>query len=155
MDGRADGGGWVEDALTLAQILAQGERGAKLASIASKKLGRSEGVESRNRVCILWRLPVMPVTSSILCSSARRGRRERGECRCGEQGIFSFPYPVIISSSTSPPPPPPPTLAADENICCWRPPSRDPSDHEGRQGQLDRVGWRRQHFLTKSGCEVG
>ena len=40
----------------------------------------------------------MPVTSSIL-SSASAG--------CGEQGIFSFPYPVIISSSTSPPPPPP------------------------------------------------
>ena len=153
MDGwtDADGGGWVEDALTLAQILAQGERGAKLASIASKKLGRSEGVESRNRVCILWRLPVMPVTSSILCSSARRGRRERGECRCGEQGIFSFPYPVIISSSTSPPPPPP-TLAADENICCWRPlRAKIPAIMEDAKDS-----WMEEtDILTKSGCEIG
>ena len=52
MDGwtDADGGGWVEDALTLAQILAEGERGAKLASIASKKLGRSEDGEQETAI---------------------------------------------------------------------------------------------------------
>ena len=54
------------------------------------------------------RLPVMPVTSSILSTAERGGWLAGG---CGEQGIFSFPYPAIISSSTSPTSTtPPPTL---------------------------------------------
>ena len=84
-----------------------GEGGTKLAAILSKNYGKERRTGSRNRVCILWRLPVMPVTSSILSSAETEREGRLLQCCCGGQGIFSFPYPVIISSSTSPPPPPP------------------------------------------------
>ena len=120
VDGWTDGGGWVEDALTLAQILAQGEseRQSWRRLLPRNWAGVRDGIKKPPLHLVAATGHARDVINPFLLGEEREGEGEgRMPLRRARNFLISLPCNYLLlnlASSAA-------ANAADENICCWRP----------------------------------